>query len=41
MAVSKRTRIIIGVVAVLAIGGVVAFNVTKDHRVGLVRHIAA
>ena len=32
MAVSKRTRIIIGVVAVLAIGGVVAFSVTKDRR---------
>ena len=32
MAVSKRTRIIIGVVAVLVIGGVVAFSVTKDRR---------
>jgi HlyD family secretion protein len=32
MAVSKRTRIVIGVVAVLAIGGVVAFSVTKDRR---------
>src|SRR4029077_15788068 len=32
MAVSKRTRITIGVVAVLAIGGVVAFSVTKDRR---------
>ncbi|HEU0108022.1 MAG TPA: efflux RND transporter periplasmic adaptor subunit, partial [Vicinamibacteria bacterium] len=32
MAVSKRTRIVLGVVAVLVIGGVVAFNVTKDRR---------
>lgn len=29
---SKRTRIIIGVVAVAALGGIVAFNVTKDRR---------
>jgi HlyD family secretion protein len=32
MAVSKRTRIVLGVTAVLVIGGVVAFNVTKDRR---------
>jgi HlyD family secretion protein len=32
MAVSKRTRIVLGVAAVLVIGGVVAFNVTKDRR---------
>jgi HlyD family secretion protein len=30
--VSKRTRIIVGVVAVAVLGGVVAFNVTKDRR---------
>lgn len=29
---SKGTRIIIGVVAVAALGGIVAFNVTKDRR---------
>ena len=32
MAVSKRTRIIVGVVAALVIIGVVAFSVTKDRR---------
>ena len=32
MAVSKRTRIVLGVTAVLVIVGVVAFNVTKDRR---------
>ena len=32
MAVSKRTRIVLGTVAVLVIGGVVAFSVTKDRR---------
>ena len=32
MAVSKRTRIVLGVTAVMVIGGVVAFNVTKDRR---------
>jgi len=30
MAASKRTRIIVGVVAVLVLGGVVAYSVTKD-----------
>ena len=32
MAVSKRTRIVIGVVAVVALGAIVAVNVTKDRR---------
>jgi HlyD family secretion protein len=32
MAVSKRTRIIGGVAAVLVIGGVVAYSVTKENR---------
>ena len=32
MAVRRRTRIILGVVAVLVLGGVVAFSVTKDSR---------
>ena len=32
MAVSKRTRIIVGVAAVVVIGGVVAFSATKDRR---------
>jgi HlyD family secretion protein len=32
MAVSKRTRIVAGVAAVLVLGGVVAFAVTKDRR---------
>ena len=32
MAVSKRTRIIIGVLAVVALGAIVAVNVTKDRR---------
>jgi HlyD family secretion protein len=30
--VSKRTRIVVGVLAVVVLGGVVAFNVTKDRR---------
>ena len=29
---SKRTRIVVGVVAVAALGGIVAFNVTKERR---------
>src|SRR5438445_4226824 len=29
---SKRTRIVVGVVAVVVLGGVVAFSVTKDRR---------
>jgi len=29
---SKRTRIVVGVLAVIAIGAIVAFNVTKDRR---------
>jgi HlyD family secretion protein len=29
---SKRTRIVVGAVAVLVVGGVVAFSVTKDRR---------
>lgn len=32
MAVSKRTRILVGVAAVVVLGGVVAFSVTKDRR---------
>lgn len=32
MAVSKRTRIVIGVVAVVTLGAIVAVNVTKDRR---------
>jgi HlyD family secretion protein len=32
MAVSKRTRIVIAVAAVVVLGGVVAFSVTKDRR---------
>jgi len=32
MAVSKRTRIVIGVVGVVALGAIVAINVTKDRR---------
>ena len=32
MAVRRRTRIVVGVVAVLVLGGVVGFSVTKDSR---------
>src|SRR5207244_10043750 len=32
MAVSKRTRIVLGVGALVVLGGVVAFSVTKDRR---------